>query len=137
MRPYEARALGTRHMAAAANRLAAQVALSVLDAGGNAVDAGVAGGLALNVVHCEYTHFAGVAPIMIWLAAERRAIVIDGLGGWPAAADPAWFRATHGGRIPPGVHRTVVPGAPGAWLCLLYTSPSPRDLSTSRMPSSA
>jgi len=23
------------------------------------------------------------------------------------------------------------------WLCLLYTSPSPRDLSTSRMPSSA
>ena len=23
------------------------------------------------------------------------------------------------------------------WVCLLYTSPSPRDLSTSRMPSSA
>ena len=25
----------------------------------------------------------------------------------------------------------------GIWACLLYTSPSPRDLSTSRMPSSA
>ena len=25
----------------------------------------------------------------------------------------------------------------GPWGCLLYTSPSPRDLSTSRMPSSA
>ena len=25
----------------------------------------------------------------------------------------------------------------GQWVCLLYTSPSPRDLSTSRMPSSA
>ena len=25
----------------------------------------------------------------------------------------------------------------GAYACLLYTSPSPRDLSTSRMPSSA
>ena len=25
----------------------------------------------------------------------------------------------------------------GTWICLLYTSPSPRDLSTSRMPSSA
>ena len=25
----------------------------------------------------------------------------------------------------------------GSWICLLYTSPSPRDLSTSRMPSSA
>ena len=27
--------------------------------------------------------------------------------------------------------------AEGRWTCLLYTSPSPRDLSTSRMPSSA
>ena len=26
---------------------------------------------------------------------------------------------------------------PRRWICLLYTSPSPRDLSTSRMPSSA
>ena len=29
------------------------------------------------------------------------------------------------------------PTAPDLHLCLLYTSPSPRDLSTSRMPSSA
>ena len=32
---------------------------------------------------------------------------------------------------------TVEPGAGPANTCLLYTSPSPRDLSTSRMPSSA
>ena len=31
----------------------------------------------------------------------------------------------------------VVPGVPKSKVCLLYTSPSPRDLSTSRMPSSA
>ena len=30
-----------------------------------------------------------------------------------------------------------VPGPDGKLICLLYTSPSPRDLSTSRMPSSA
>ena len=29
------------------------------------------------------------------------------------------------------------PNKPWHWGCLLYTSPSPRDLSTSRMPSSA
>ena len=29
------------------------------------------------------------------------------------------------------------PNVPQSWDCLLYTSPSPRDLSTSRMPSSA
>ena len=28
-------------------------------------------------------------------------------------------------------------GKQTTWVCLLYTSPSPRDLSTSRMPSSA
>ena len=32
---------------------------------------------------------------------------------------------------------TVPPGPAPASICLLYTSPSPRDLSTSRMPSSA
>ena len=111
-------ATGTVHMAAAANAVAAGVALDVLEAGGNAIDAGVAGGLALNVVHCEFTHFAGVAPIIIRTAAGAT-ITIDGLGRWPAAADPNWFRQHHGGRIPPGVHRSIVPGAPGAWLVAL------------------
>ena len=32
---------------------------------------------------------------------------------------------------------TLAARNPGSWTCLLYTSPSPRDLSTSRMPSSA
>ena len=31
----------------------------------------------------------------------------------------------------------AISGSPNANICLLYTSPSPRDLSTSRMPSSA
>jgi gamma-glutamyltranspeptidase/glutathione hydrolase len=110
--------MGTRHMAAAAHALAAQVALQILDAGGNAIDAGVAGGLALNVVHCEYTHFAGVAPIILRTAAGET-VTIDGLGAWPRLADPGWFRTHHGGRIPPGVHRSIVPGAPGAWLTAL------------------
>ena len=33
--------------------------------------------------------------------------------------------------------KSVRGGVPVCWPCLLYTSPSPRDLSTSRMPSSA
>ena len=31
----------------------------------------------------------------------------------------------------------VIEGEKGLFICLLYTSPSPRDLSASRMPSSA
>ena len=33
--------------------------------------------------------------------------------------------------------RTIVTPPEGGWPCLLYTSPSPRDGATSRMPSSA
>ena len=35
------------------------------------------------------------------------------------------------------IHRAGAQVAGGGRICLLYTSPSPRDLSTSRMPSSA
>ena len=40
---------------------------------------------------------------------------------------------TYGG----GFESWSASGVTGVWACLLYTSPSPRDLSTSRMPSSA
>ena len=33
--------------------------------------------------------------------------------------------------------KVIMFGLPGAYTCLLYTSPSPRDISGSRMPSSA
>ena len=59
-------------MVASANYLAAQAGFEILEAGGNAIDAGVAGGIALGVLQCEYVHFAGVAPIMIHLADDRR-----------------------------------------------------------------
>ena len=41
------------------------------------------------------------------------------------------------GTYPSGATRGVISGGNTPSVCLLYTSPSPRDLSTSRMPSSA
>ena len=41
---------GQRHMAVAGHYLASQAALQILEAGGNAIDAGVAGGIVLGVV---------------------------------------------------------------------------------------
>ena len=41
------------------------------------------------------------------------------------------------GRMGEGMSRRMMKAGIEVWGCLLYTSPSPRDLSTSRMPSSA
>lgn len=107
---------GDRHCVAAGHNAAATAALLVLEAGGNAVDAGVAAGLVLGVVQCDIVNVAGVAPIMFRDAATGRVITIDGLGVWPAAASAEHFRRKFGGAIPKGVLRTVTPAAPAAWI---------------------
>jgi gamma-glutamyltranspeptidase/glutathione hydrolase len=111
--------MGTRHMAVAGHYAAAHAAFVVLEAGGNAVDAGVAAGIALEVLQPDIVSVAGVAPIMLYDAATEQITTISGLGWWPKAADPAYFRDRHGGRIPDGLRRTVVPAAPDAWITAL------------------
>ena len=65
----------------------------------------------------------------------------------PEADDPPWpdvkvvviVNKRSGSRVvrTPSTSNAARIGGGGAEPCLLYTSPSPRDLSTSRMPSSA
>ncbi|MFW5680162.1 MAG: gamma-glutamyltransferase family protein [Pseudomonadota bacterium] len=112
---------GTRGVVASTHYLASMAGHAMLEAGGNAVDAGVAAGIALGVVQSELVGFAGVAPIIFRDAASGRVSTIAGLGGWPRALDPEFFVREHGGRIPPGVLRSVVPAAPDAWIRALAT----------------
>jgi gamma-glutamyltranspeptidase/glutathione hydrolase len=56
---------------------------------------------------------------MLWLADRREVITIDGLGVWPRAARLDVFHKEHGGRMPPGLLRAVVPAAPDAWITAL------------------
>src|ERR1700722_3612522 len=119
MPTHHPRIIGTRHMVSSANYLAAQVGFGILEAGGNAIDAGVAGGIALGVLQCEYVHFAGVAPIMIHLAETGETVSISGLGPWPKLASAAWFREHQGGRILSNIKRCVIPAAPCSWITAL------------------
>jgi gamma-glutamyltranspeptidase/glutathione hydrolase len=109
----------TRHAIAAGHYLATTAGFDILQAGGNAVDAGVAAGIALGVVQSDLVNCAGVAPIMIYHAEKREVVTIAGLGTWPRALDPELFMREHGGKIPVGVLRTVVPAAPDAWITAL------------------
>jgi len=110
---------GARHMISAGHYLATEAGEAVLRAGGNVVDAGVAAGIALGVVHSDQVQFSGVAPMVIHLADRDETITIAGLGGWPRAARLETFLEEHGGAIPVGLLRTVVPAAPDAWILAL------------------
>jgi gamma-glutamyltranspeptidase/glutathione hydrolase len=109
---------GTRHMVSAGHYGAAHAAFAVLEAGGNAVDAAAAGGIALGVLQPDIVNVAGVAPIMLRMA-DGAVQTIAGLGYWPAAADPELFVREHDGHVPESILRTVVPAAPDAWITAL------------------
>ncbi|MEM7251402.1 MAG: gamma-glutamyltransferase [Pseudomonadota bacterium] len=110
---------GNRHMVSSGHLLATQAGYEILEAGGNAIDAGVAAGIALGVVHSDMVQFSGVAPIMIYLSERDEVITISGLGGWPKAASIERFIDEFDGHVPEGVLRTVVPAAPDAWITAL------------------
>jgi gamma-glutamyltranspeptidase / glutathione hydrolase len=110
---------GTNGVVVSSHPAAAMAGLDILRRGGNAIDAGVAVGLALNVVHAHECNFLGVAPTIMYLADRRAVITIDGLGVWPQAASVEYFQRHHQGKLPAGILRALTPGAADAWFTAL------------------
>ncbi|OLC57426.1 MAG: gamma-glutamyltransferase [Chloroflexi bacterium 13_1_40CM_4_68_4] len=111
--------LGKRHMVSSCHYLASLAGLRMFPRGGNAIDAGVAAGIALNVVEPNLTSLGGVAPIMIFTPGMAAPVTIDGLGRAPAAATLATHLARFGRDMNGWVPRVVVPAALDAWLTAL------------------
>lgn len=109
---------GRRHAVSSGHYLASAAAYAVLEAGGNAVDAGVAAGIALGVICADEVNVAGVAPILI-REPSGEAVSIAGLGHWPASVPADLFMRRFNGEMPEGIHQTVVPAAPDAWITAL------------------
>jgi gamma-glutamyltranspeptidase/glutathione hydrolase len=103
---------GSHYAVSSGHYLATAAAMRVLDAGGNAVDAGVTAAMALAVLQPDVVSFAGVAPTLVYLKSENRVISLAGLGYWPAATDVARLRAEGGKSVPEGILRQVIPAAP-------------------------
>jgi gamma-glutamyltranspeptidase / glutathione hydrolase len=111
--------MGRRWMVAAGHPLAAQAAARILEAGGNAIDAGAAAGMMLGVVHPDMVSFAGVGPTLVHVARTRKTYEVTGVGPYPRLASSEFYRAKCGGEIPVGILRTVVPATPDAWCTAL------------------
>jgi gamma-glutamyltranspeptidase / glutathione hydrolase len=109
---------GRRQAISSGHYLASAAGYAILEAGGNAIDAGCGAGIALAVLCANEVNVAGVAPIMIRTGAGE-VVTIDGLGHWPAGIPADLFMREHGGSIPLGILQTVVPAAPDAWITAL------------------
>ncbi len=103
---------GSHYAASCGHYLATAAAMRVLDAGGNAVDAGVTAAIALTVLQPDVVSFAGVLPTLVYMKAENTVVSLEGLGYWPALTDVARLKAEGGNVVPEGILRQIVPAAP-------------------------
>lgn len=112
--------VGTFGVAASTHWLASQTAMGVLERGGNAFDAAVAGGFVLQVVEPHLNGAGGEVPILFWSESQRKVQVINGQGCAPTLATVDYFRSL-GLELVPGIGLlpATVPGAFGAWMRLL------------------
>ncbi|MCC5949316.1 MAG: gamma-glutamyltransferase [Nitriliruptoraceae bacterium] len=108
--------IGDRAAVVGGHHLTTQVALEVLAAGGNAVDAGVAASIASAVVQPDMCNLGGIAPILVRRAGQATVHEVGGVGVWGREASLEGFLARHGTRMPRGGPIAIVPGAPGAYL---------------------
>jgi gamma-glutamyltranspeptidase/glutathione hydrolase len=112
--------LGTFGVVASTHWLATATGMATLERGGNAFDAAVAAGFALQVVEPHLNGPGGDLPVILYSARTHRIEVICGQGVAPQAATVAAYRALGLDLVPGnGLLAAVVPGAFDAWLRLL------------------
>ncbi|MDG9717715.1 gamma-glutamyltransferase family protein [Streptomyces sp. DH24] len=110
---------GTFGMVSSTHWLASQSAMAVLEDGGNAYDAAVAGAFVLHVVEPHLNGPAGEVPILL-APAGGEVRVLCGQGVAPAGASAAHYRGLGLDLVPgTGPLAAAVPGAFDAWLLLL------------------
>lgn len=101
-------------LVATSHPLAAQAGMTMLQAGGNAVDAAVATAIALTVLEPTSNGIGGDAFALVWDGARLHGL--NGSGRAPAALSiAALTQAGHTAMPAAGWAPVTVPGAPAAW----------------------
>src|SRR5690242_18220057 len=97
--------IGSKGMVVSGRAAASEAGTAMMDAGGNAADAGAATLLALSVLTVGAFCIGGEVPIMYYDAGARNIKVLSGQGGAPL--DPAAIEWYMQNRIPGGVARAA------------------------------
>ena len=119
--PTRPELVGDLGMVASTHWIASAVGMGVLERGGNAADAAVAAGFALQVVEPHLNGPGGDLPILLWDPGTRRRSGWSAGRGWLRRRPPSTAMRSRGVETIPGTGllAAVVPGAFGAWLTLL------------------
>lgn len=103
-------------MAATSQPLATQIALDVLKAGGNAVDAAIAANAALGLMEPTGSGIGGDLFAIIWDAEKQELVGLNASGRAPKAMTLEYFQSRGISEIPPfGPLPVSVPGAVDGW----------------------
>ena len=102
-------AVGANGAAACASPIAAQIAVDILEQGGNAVDAAVAMIYAVGLLEPAATGIGGAGQMTVYLAEENKYITIEYLTQAPGAAIAETID-TSSSDNPPSVQSIAIPG---------------------------
>ena len=112
---------GTRYAVSSMKPEATEAAVRILEAGGNAFDAAVAGQAVLALVNPESNGFGSDAVALVYNAREKKVHSIDAEGTAPKLATIDWYNKNTGGKIPDsdGLLSASLPGVIDAWYIML------------------
>ncbi|SEW45816.1 gamma-glutamyltransferase 2. Threonine peptidase. MEROPS family T03 [Cognatiyoonia koreensis] len=133
--PGRSPVLATNGMCATSHPLAAKVAVQMLEAGGNAVDAAIAGAVLLGICEPQMTGIGGDCFVLLTPPGEDRVVALNGSGRAPAALSAATLRDQGHKTVPLYDPAAVtIPGAVDAF-CLLSKDFGKLGLAASLAPS--
>ena len=111
--------IATQGMAATSHPLATQVALDILKAGGNAIDAAIGANAAIGLMEPTGNGIGGDLFAIVWDARTERLYGLNGSGRSPASLTLEHFQKLGLTSIPPyGPLPVSVPGTVDAWFML-------------------
>ena len=112
---------GTQYAVSSMKQEATRAAARILESGGNAFDAIVAGQAVLALVNPESNGLGADAVILVYHAGEKQVYSINAEGTAPKLATIDWYNKNNGGKIPnsDGLLSASLPGVIDAWYVLL------------------
>lgn len=114
--PGRSPTLATKGMVATSHPLAARTALRILEDGGNAVDAAIAGAVLLGFAEPQSTGIGGDLFALVKPAGDERVVSLNGSGRAPQGLSAAALRARGLSAIPTeSAHAVTIPGAVDAF----------------------